>query len=526
MSYPTLEQYQEALQHPGTALIDSELRQGRVRCSGMGLPLALCGGFALTYTVSVGSKRYAVRCFHKESKSLETRYTAISNRLKALHSGYFLDFAFQSQGVRIQGGIFPVVKMAWASGETLGEFLETNHGHKEALANIRRSFLALGSCLSQQRIAHGDIQTGNVMVGNNGSEMQLIDYDGMFVEELRSLGSSELGHPNFQHPSRTQARPYDPSLDRFSLISLTLALRALEDDPTVWRKTNSDIDGIVFRANDFRDPSNSRVFTSLRARPSLERDVRNFAAICEGKIQAVPSVEDFWAGRNIPQARIELRAAAVQPRQYVAARPVLDAADFSRCLKHVGDQVELVGRIAEVTESQTKYGKPYIFINFGHWRGSIVKITIWSEGLALLRNKPDKSWTGKWVSVVGLMEPPFENRRLRYTHLAITISQNNQITIIDEIEARFRLGSTSASARFGPKDTSNAEKLKHLQGFPSSPRTVSPRPPVTGNQAVLIKMKHATTVASSPTSPASPSSVPSGSGKKGLLGKLLDFLFK
>src|SRR5271167_235657 len=101
MSYPTLEQYNEALQHPNLALVDPALKRGTIATTGLGLPLALCGGFALTYTISTAGKKYAVRCFHKQSNRLEERYSAISKRLKSLSSPYFLDFEFQQQGVRV-----------------------------------------------------------------------------------------------------------------------------------------------------------------------------------------------------------------------------------------------------------------------------------------------------------------------------------------------------------------------------------------------------------------------------------------
>lgn len=59
MAYPSLEQYNEALQSPQLVLLDPELKRGALRTTGLGLPLALCGGFALTYEVTVGSKKYA-----------------------------------------------------------------------------------------------------------------------------------------------------------------------------------------------------------------------------------------------------------------------------------------------------------------------------------------------------------------------------------------------------------------------------------------------------------------------------------
>src|SRR5262245_1310082 len=108
------------------------------------MPLVQCGGFALTYSVNVDSKHYAVRCFHKESKKLEDRYAAISKQLKQLTSPYFVDFEFQSRAARIDGGTYPIVKMAWAAGETLGEFLETYHKKTATLAALRQALRDLG----------------------------------------------------------------------------------------------------------------------------------------------------------------------------------------------------------------------------------------------------------------------------------------------------------------------------------------------------------------------------------------------
>ena len=85
---------------------------------------------------------------------------------------------------------------------------------------------------------------------------------------------------------------------------------------------------------------------------------------------------------------------------------VVLATNYETCLRRVGDKVEVIGRIVEVKEDSARNGKPYVFINFGDWRGQIFKIAIWSEGLAAISKKPDASWVGKWVSVVGLIEPP------------------------------------------------------------------------------------------------------------------------
>ncbi len=491
MTYPTLEQYNEAFQHPQLALADPDLKKGAIATTGLGLPLALCGGFALTYTVTTGGAKYAVRCFHKQSNALEKRYSAISNRLKSLRSPYFLDFEFQPQGVRVNGKTFPVVKMAWASGDTLGEFLEARYRSKSDLQQLNSSLRALATYLEGQNLAHGDVQPGNVMVSNGGRSVQLIDYDGMFVDDLRSLGSAELGHRNFQHPRRTGSS-WDPRLDRFSFIALNLALRALDAHPDLWTKTQSDGDAILFKANDFADPSRSAIFSDLFGRPQFAEDAKNFAAVCQASFDKIPTLEDFLGRKNIPQVVISVSPTApVAPAQYMSAFPVLNATNYALCFRHVGDRVELIGRIVEVKQDKTRHGKPYVFINFGPWQGEIVKISIWSEGLGALTQRPDQGWIGKWVSVVGLMEPPYRSRKYKYSHLAISITQANQLHLITESEARFRLSGTSTRSVGSTSRSSNKEILDEIRGTTRTPSraTVPGRAPTTANQAVLQAMK-------------------------------------
>jgi len=210
MGYPTFDQYNEALQYPELSLADPALRKGSVALDGKNMPRAFGGGFALTYLITTGGTKYAVRCFHKQSNALEQRYGAISARLKVLRSPYFLDFEFQPTGIRIKGSTYPLVKMAWAQGTTLGEFVGTNRRRAPALLQLRTSLRKLATYLEDEGIAHGDVQPLNVMVGNGGQSVQLIDYDGMFVEDLR--GPWEQRARSAQLPaSPAIGRPVEPS---------------------------------------------------------------------------------------------------------------------------------------------------------------------------------------------------------------------------------------------------------------------------------------------------------------------------
>lgn len=526
MAYPTLEQYNHAFSAHDSLLLDPELRSGTLAKSGLGLPLAISGGFALTYTVSTGRGKFAVRCFHRESKGLERRYAAISKKLASLRSPYFLDFQFQPQGIRVNGAAYPVVKMAWANGTTLGEFLQDNLSNPAALGRLADALVHLATYLHKEGIAHGDLQSGNLMVNRDGSSVQLIDYDGMFVNEISDLGSSELGHVNFQHPQRKSLNPFDASLDRFSLIALSVSLRALQADASLWKATNSEADAILFRANDFLDPASSSAFALVAKNASLATHIKDFAAVCKSPMARTPDLADFLAGRNIPSISIVITPPKspldpiTRPGDYVGAYPVLSATDYAACEKAVGDKVEVIGRIVKVRQGTTRSGKPYIFINFGPWQGTIFKVSIWSDGLAHVKSKPSASWVGKWVSVVGLMEPPFVNKKFRYSHLSITVGAAGTMTPISEEEARWRLaGAGKVAGVFSEAKISNQQMLDKI-------REVSGAAPFS-NAQVLQKIQDSSGSAGAapPTGPVGrPTSQPSPQ-KPGIIKRLFKWLF-
>ena len=283
---------------------------------------------------------------------------------------------------------------------------------------------------------------------------------------------------------------------------MDLALRALETRPDLWDKYQSDADSFLFKANDFVRPSESSVFGDLSRIPSLAVDARNFATISLGGFDQIPTLVDFLAQRNLPQpVLVPIRPAA--PATYLSAFPVLDAADYGRCLGHVGDRIELVGAVVSVHKSTTRGGKPYVFINFGDWRGQNVKVSIWSEGLATLSQQPDSSWQGRWVSVVGLLEPPFRSASFGYSHLAVSIAEASQMHVITQSDAKFRLlGANTRSAGTAERGD-NAEVLAAIRrgggGRPQAsgqkPATSGQAPaapgraPATRNQDILLAMK-------------------------------------
>jgi hypothetical protein len=480
MAYPQITDYQEAIQHPAHAFIDPDLKQGAVAENSLGLPLVMSGGFALTYAVTTPNRKCAVRCFHREIPAIQQKYDATSKKLRSLAIGCFVDFDFQQSGITVRQKVFPIVRMDWVEGDTLGIWLDKNFNNRRALDKARGDFVAIARFLEREGIAHGDIQNGNVMVANG--EIKLIDYDGMFVPGMKPGNGSETGHRHFQHPGR-RVSSFGPGMDRFSFIALDLSLRALVEDKSLYPKFREGGETIIFKANDFADPQNSEIFRRLLAMPKLKEQARGFAAICVAPLEAVPTLDEFLAGKNIPAAKTPVNgtaAATAKPATaaaYIPAYPVVDALNFSAALQRVGDRVELIGRIVEIKPGSRKQGKGgskrYVFINFGSWRGNIIKISIWSDGLARLKEKPSAAWIGRWVSVTGLMDVPYETKL--YKHLSITVQDEGQIQWLDDAQAGFRLASiTTAPSSRGRTVTAAAPSATPVAAPPPA-ATKTPR---------------------------------------------------
>lgn len=296
--YPEIVEYNEAVQNPGSAFRDPELRQGHIEVNALGLPVALSGGFALTYMMRAARRKLAVRCFLRDIPAVQQKYAAIADAFRGLKSRYFVDFEYLDDGIAIGSVSYPLVKMDWAEGETLGVWLERNHRNRRALRRARDAFAALAAYLEEHGIGHGDIQTGNVIVPPGG--LQLVDYDGVYVPGMPAEFGCECGHRHFQHPLRTTAH-FGPTIDRFSFIVVDLSLAALIEDHSLYRRFCRGGEAIILHAGDFAEPAQSELFRALEQCPGLAAAAGNFAAVCRAEVTAVPSLAEFRAGRNIPR---------------------------------------------------------------------------------------------------------------------------------------------------------------------------------------------------------------------------------
>src|SRR6266850_724274 len=103
MSWPTLQDYNEAVQNPRSAFSDSDLQNGQAELTQLGLPRAIAGNFACVYKIQTSGQRWAARCFSSEVSDQQRRYEVISTYLAKVALPYTVQFTYIPTGIKVQG---------------------------------------------------------------------------------------------------------------------------------------------------------------------------------------------------------------------------------------------------------------------------------------------------------------------------------------------------------------------------------------------------------------------------------------
>jgi hypothetical protein len=271
MMWPLSQDYNEAIQSPSISFSDPELKAGQPVTNTLGIPQPRSGNFADVYEFDCPqtNSKWAIKCFTREVRGLRERYAEISKHLGEAKLPFTVEFHYLQQGIRIRGSWYPVLKMRWVEGLLLNDFVRDNLDHPARLQALAQIWLRMAKRLRDGNLAHADLQHGNVILvpGNtaNALAIKLIDYDGMWVPALASRPSGEVGHPNYQHPARLTDGSYALHIDRFPLLVVATALKALAiSGRQLWERYDNG-DNLLFKESDLRAPEQSPLFKHLLA---------------------------------------------------------------------------------------------------------------------------------------------------------------------------------------------------------------------------------------------------------------------
>lgn len=287
--WPSPQDFNEAIQDARIAFSDEQLRSGVPELNMMGMPKVASGAFASVYKLECPNSNWAIRCFLTPVRDQQYRYEQLTKYINGDGMDCTVDFEYVSQGIRVNGAFYPILKMEWVEGMQFHLYVEDRINRGESLVPLLNKFRSTMERLHHAGVAHGDLQHGNIIVRNG--DLVLVDYDGTFVPSLSMEQSNELGHPNYQHPARSKEH-FGPYLDNFSAWLIDASLVALSIDPTLWNQFDGGDECLLFRRRDLNNPDKSEVFQTLlkHKEPEIRERTRRLLSLLKQDLKTIPSL--------------------------------------------------------------------------------------------------------------------------------------------------------------------------------------------------------------------------------------------
>lgn len=199
----------------------------------------LSGGNAVIFPLCDGRM---LKCYTTPPQHARTIYKTI--REDDLIAKYeFLEGEIFVHGYDESGSFQDVLVGEWVDGITLETALK-RASREGGFAELSSEFDRMAAELLTREWAHGDLKPENIIMRPDG-RMCLVDYDAMWVPELAGKTSTEVGTPGYQHVRRDE-NYFNKSIDDFPIALISVSLRALALDPTLWKKYHNGDNIIIY----------------------------------------------------------------------------------------------------------------------------------------------------------------------------------------------------------------------------------------------------------------------------------------
>lgn len=244
-------------------ILDEFIRQGTFLRNGRGRLIQYTGGFTDVFPVDVHGQRWAFRCWHASLGSTQKRFSKISAALSQVSLPYFCEFKYVDEGIIINGLKYPTTRMQWVDGDNIKTFLCKHKNEKRRIEHLAGSFMKMAQDLHANHIAHGDLQHGNIIVGND-DHLYLIDYDSIYVPSLKGEADIIQGLKGYQHPKRYNNKLANEKLDYFSELVIYMSILGIAANPDLVGKYKvEDSDQLLFSFDDFQNIVSSDIYKDL-----------------------------------------------------------------------------------------------------------------------------------------------------------------------------------------------------------------------------------------------------------------------
>lgn len=234
------------------------------------------GGFNVVFQLEHQNKKWAFRVWHVPMGEHSERYRKISKYLSEKKLPYFADFIYDEKGILVDGTLYDTIRMEWLEGKLLKEYIDENLSNKNKLNKLAEDFLEMCKALRENKISHGDLQEGNVLIDKKGN-IKLVDYDSVCIPAIEGQKELVTGLKGYQHPSRFKGGKASLKADYFSELVIYLSIIALSENNNLWIKYQvKDTQYLLFTENDFDNFENSSIYQDLQ---KLSNSVKSLTRI-------------------------------------------------------------------------------------------------------------------------------------------------------------------------------------------------------------------------------------------------------
>lgn len=244
---------------------DDFIKAGTVIVDDKGNPIHYVGGFAVVFPFYVKNEKWAFRCWYNKVGNIGKRLKLLSEELSKVNLPYFCHFQYVDKGVVLDGAIKPTTRMLWIDGLNIKEYICKNANDSIKLKTLASDFKQMCSNLHHARIAHGDLQHGNIIVNEEG-KIFLIDYDSLYFPTLNGEKDIISGLAAYQHPSRIHGGNVyaHEKLDYFSELIIYLSILAIAEYPSFVNELNiQNSDNLLFKKDDYNNIRSSFTYKKL-----------------------------------------------------------------------------------------------------------------------------------------------------------------------------------------------------------------------------------------------------------------------
>lgn len=241
-----------------------ELKGAKPRLNSNGSPFVFTGGFNMVFQLVHNAKKWAFRVWHVPMGENQERYLAISKYLTNSKLPYFADFIYDEKGLLVNGELTDTIRMEWLEGILLKDYIEKHLNDKAKLEKLANDFLEMSKMLRENKISHGDLQEGNLLVDDSG-KIRLVDYDSICIPEIEGQSELVTGLKGYQHPSRFKNSKASLKADYFSELIIYLSILGLSVKPDLWGKYQvKDTCYLLFTEIDFENIESSQIYNDLK----------------------------------------------------------------------------------------------------------------------------------------------------------------------------------------------------------------------------------------------------------------------